>query len=75
MAVLIEKTLAESPTLSPARRAALAALGTDAATHDGVAEGLDVLQHIEVVPPPEPLSTPAHVLACCLLERGTRQVS
>ena len=62
MAVLIEETLAEIPTLNPARRAALAALGTDAATHDGAAEGLDVLQRIEVVPPPEPLATPAHAL-------------
>lgn len=61
-AVLIEDTRATSPTVSPARRAALAALGTEDAAHDGAAEGLDVLQCIEVVPPPEPPSTPAQVL-------------
>ena len=61
-ALLIEETLAGSPTLSPARRAALAALGTDAATHDGAAEELDVLHRIEVVPPPEPGAAPAHAL-------------
>ena len=61
-AVLIEETRARSPTVSPARRAALAALGTEAAAHDGAAGGLDVLQCIEVVPPPEPPPTPAHVL-------------
>ncbi|MCY4451712.1 MAG: endonuclease/exonuclease/phosphatase family protein [Immundisolibacterales bacterium] len=59
ISVLIEETQAESPTLSPARRAAH---GTGAATHDGAAEGLDVLRRIEVVPPPEPSSTPAHEL-------------
>ena len=62
MVVPIEETLAGSPTSSPAHREALAALGTDAAAHDGVAASLDVLRRIEVVPPPEPLSTPAHEL-------------
>ena len=59
---LIEKTRAGSPALNPARRAALAALGTDAAAHDGAASGLDVLHHIEVVPPPEPCAAHAHAL-------------
>lgn len=61
-ALLIEETLAGSPSLSPARRAALAALGTDAETHDGAAGGLDLLHRIEVVPPPEPLRSPGHAL-------------
>ena len=61
-ALLIEEALGEAPTLSPARRAALGALGTDAAAHDGAAGGLDVLRRIEVVPPPEPITTPASAL-------------
>ena len=62
MALVIEETLAAIPTLSRARRAALVALGTDTATHDGAAAGLDVLRRVEVVPPPEPLCTPANEL-------------
>ena len=61
-AVLIETTFIGSPGLSLARRAELAALGTDAATHDGAAAELDVLHRVEVVPPPVPPSTPAHEL-------------
>ena len=61
-ALLVEETLPASPALSPAHRAALAALGTDPAVHDGVAEGLDVLHRIEVEPPPEPVVTPAQEL-------------
>ena len=59
-AVLIEETLAGSPALGPARRAALAELGTDAAMHDAAVEGLDVLHRVEVVPPPEPRAAHAH---------------
>ena len=61
-AILIEETRAGGPTPSAARRAALAAFGTDEATHEDVAGRLDVLHRIEVVPPPGPGLAPARAL-------------